>query len=141
MTSFLNLLAKAQALTTLKDPDTESLVESLLGLLLNYEGPPVTPIPDVSEEISLPKIIRSPKGRPWAVAQAWITGPWRCLLLETASVPMGRPITLKGEEGRQGRTKRRVGSQLRRACSDDAPERGAPRLVRDVYERIPLWGR
>ncbi len=104
MASFVNLLAKAQALTTLKDPDTEALVENLLGLLLNYEGPPVTPIPDVSEEISLPKIIRSPKGRPWAVAQTWITGPWRCLLLETASVPMGRPITLKAEEGKKGRT-------------------------------------
>lgn len=108
MSSFLDLLAQADALIA-SHPDlpdgAKDLLDSVLLRLLNIEGPPATPIEGFSEEITNDTLIRSIKGRPDFMARSWITEPWRCLLIDRPSIPMGRPITLKPAEGETiGRT-------------------------------------
>jgi Psq-like protein/endodeoxyribonuclease RusA len=87
------LLEKAQALSRpdATAEDLQGLVDELLGRLLLTEGPPVEPVPGLSEDLRT-AIARSPKGKPWAVAHTWTTGPWRCLLLESPSYPWRRPV-------------------------------------------------
>jgi len=102
MTSLLDFIPRVRALKA--SPETEDLLEDLLGHLLNMEGPPVEPL-DFSEGFQT-ALVRTAKGRPLCIAQTWLTGPWRCLVVETMSIPMGRPITLKDdtEGGGRGRT-------------------------------------
>ena len=106
MTSLLDLLPRAEALLTFSPTHRESadlhdkatdLLEDLIGHVLRIEGPPVTPIDGYSEDLRT-TIVRSIKGRALCLAHTWTTGPWRCLVLETPSVPMGRPIFLADKE-------------------------------------------
>lgn len=96
MTTLLSFLPRAQALEA--SPEVEALVADLLGQLLLVEGPPVDPVSGISEDFR-EVIARSPKGRPMCLCRTWTTGPWRCLLLDTKSVPMGRPIFLSNKAG------------------------------------------
>lgn len=96
MATLLEFLPRARALHGLP-LDAESLLEDLLGQLLLLEGPPPAPIPDVSDD-HRSGIVRSEKGKPLCVAHTWLTGPWRCLLLDTRSIPMGRPIFLREDK-------------------------------------------
>jgi hypothetical protein len=93
--TFLELLTQARALSgpAANPEDLQAVVDDALGRLLLVEGPPVDPVPDYSEDLKR-TIVRSPKGKPVAVARTWTTGPWRCLLLEVPSVPMRRPLFL-----------------------------------------------
>lgn len=99
MTSLLDFLPRARGLEVA--PEVESLLEDLLGHILIVEGPPVEPIPGLSEDYRT-EITRSDKGRPLCVSSTWTTGPWRCLLMETHSVAMGRGITLKADTTKTG---------------------------------------
>ena len=96
MATLLSFLPRARTLQGLP-MEAESLLEDLLGQILLLEGPPPAPIPEISED-HRSAIVRSEKGKPLCVGHTWTTGPWRCLLLDTRSIPMGRPIFLKDKE-------------------------------------------
>lgn len=95
------ILDRIAALKTTDDPDTREVLELCLERLLLSEGPPTTPLPGFSEG-DRTDLVRSPKGRPLCLARTWTSGPWRCLVLETPSVPMGRPIFLANKTGQPG---------------------------------------
>lgn len=96
-----DLLSQANALSGSRADVAalQNLVDDLLGRLLLLEGPPVEPIPGVSEDLRR-ALARNPKGRPLTVARTWTTGPWRCLLLESPSIPMGRAIFIPRDRSR-----------------------------------------
>lgn len=100
MASFLDYLPRAQTLTGLS-PEAEGLLEELLGQLLLTEGPPAYPMEGISEGYRT-EIVRSNKGRPVCVGHTWTTLMWTCLLLETPSVPMERPVPIPKKEGVTG---------------------------------------
>ena len=94
MADLIRLVRLARSANDVQNPEhLQQLVSELLGELLVSEGPPPEPIEGLSEGLRS-TIVHSAKGRPVCVAQTWLTGPWRCLLLESRSVPMGRPVFL-----------------------------------------------
>lgn len=91
MADIARLIDRARETTT-EDPEgLQNLVYELVGELLTVDGPPVSPLDGFSTDYRQ-AIARSPKGKPIAIAKTWTTGPWRCVLLDYPSVPMGRPM-------------------------------------------------
>lgn len=97
----LSQILERLAALKITDHPTREVLELCLERLLLSEGPPTTPIPGFSEG-DRTGLVRSPKGRPLCLARTWTSGPWRCLVLETPSVPMGRPIFLANKTGQPG---------------------------------------
>lgn len=67
------------------------LVRDMLTRILEVEGPPPTPIKDESYRKALILGIGA-RRRALIIAETWIKGPWRCLLLYTPSVALERTL-------------------------------------------------
>ena len=130
-------------------------VESALNMLLLSEGPPVEPLA-VSEDHRR-GIVRTEKGRAVAVAETWLTPPWRCLLIETPSIAMGRPVFLPKRDlagkkflsprdvrvvtdSRSQRAMRRIVEACRSLeIASPVPERSAVHVVFGTYRTFIAW--
>lgn len=96
MSRYLNLLGAARDVVAPEVEGHEALLDLLfncLDTILLLEGPPEDPIEGVSTDHHAGFIFKGQKRiHPVAYGRTWVTGPWRCLFIETPSISMSRPI-------------------------------------------------
>ncbi len=99
MSRWLKLLEAAKDLN-FDSPEAQIVFEALDTVLV-LEGPPPVPVPNLSEDYREGYVRTKKSCTIRSFASSWITGPWRCLVLETHSIAMGRPITLSKKNGEE----------------------------------------
>jgi Holliday junction resolvase RusA-like endonuclease len=135
-----NLILKTQALKLKPESPAAKVLDDALEAVLLLEGPPTQPIDNFSEDVTT-TIARSNAGRIRFLAHTWQTGPWRCLLLDLAPVPMGRPQLLSDPKTNTHRVtvdyhSRKMQEQIKFAChSLSLPPPPEPSRVFTAFDR------
>ncbi|AHF94981.1 hypothetical protein OPIT5_00185 (plasmid) [Opitutaceae bacterium TAV5] len=99
MSSLIEYIREFRKLGISPSSTTSELFDRLLASLLDAEGPPNQPLPDISSGLQT-VVVRSATGRPLFLAHSWFTLHWTCLLLDIPPVVMGRPTALPSPTGK-----------------------------------------
>lgn len=147
MSALEDLILRTQELRLHPESPASKVLDAALDAVLLLEGPPCQPIPNYSEEIRS-EIARSPKGRPLFMAHTWQTGPWRCLLLDLAPLPMGRPISIKdpntgifrvATDYPSQKLQHRIGAACRALQAPPPPDKARLALGFDAHRTFIAW--